>query len=92
MGNFGSIMCVGHTLGEETVFGSNSGDGSGDLSLRSESVVCSDYACVMQIDVKKLYAMNIPRRVASCGCYCPKDYQSLIYILECHFQQKNEWR
>lgn len=42
-GQFGSIMCIGHTLGEESLFSSDKGQGI----RRTESVISSDNACVL---------------------------------------------
>ncbi len=42
IGDFGSIMCVGHTFGEEILF-----CGEKDYLKRKESIVCKDQACVL---------------------------------------------
>lgn len=49
-GTFGSIMCVGHTLGEEVIFGFEAHNGV----RRTESVSSTDSSCVLQINVKAL--------------------------------------
>ena len=88
IGDFGSIMCVGHTFGEEILF-----SGDKDYLKRKESIVCKDQACVLQITASTLFAMQNPGRVALGGGHNHlNDFESIIYILECHFAQKNEWR
>lgn len=44
-------MCVGHTLGEETLFD--------QAVTRSESVVAVDDACVLQLNLKTFTLMRM---------------------------------
>ena len=83
-GSFGSIMCVGHTLGEESLFN--------QVETRIESVVAIEESCVLQLNLKTFLLMRMQRHVGAGGGNLSKDFQQLMYILESHFAQKNQWR
>ena len=79
-------MCVGHTLGEEVIFG------QGKKLVRTESVVAKMPSCVLQVrkdiflKIRRVKDRNAVSGVAS------KDFGILHYILENHFRQKQDWR
>lgn len=80
-GSFGPRMCVGHTLGEEVMFGRGK-------QFRTESVVAKVPSCVLQI--RKDIFLKIRRlkdRTAVKGV-AMKDYSILHYVLSNHYQQK----
>ena len=87
-GQFGSIMCIGHTLGEESLFSLN----KGQTIKRTESLISSDNSCVLQIDLDTYAMMRMQKHTGAGGNNIIKDYQTLNYILESHYYQKNEWR
>ena len=78
-------MCVGHTLGEETLL-------SPQTAQRHESIVANDYACVLQLNIQTFELMRAQRHVGAGGASLTKDWQLLVHILESHFVQKNQWR
>lgn len=47
-------MCIGHTMGEESLFKQD----QGQLIKRTESVVSKDYSCVLQLSVKTYESMK----------------------------------
>ena len=84
-GPFGALMCVGHTLGEEILFGPAS-------DVRTESVVAKENACVLQVNVQNFARMKSVQIAGASKDTLQRDYLVLLYILENHYIQKNEWR
>ena len=78
-------MCVGHTLGEEVLFGP-----AGEV--RTESVVAKENSCVLQVNIQVFAQLKYERLPGAGKDTLEKDYLVLLYILENHFVQKNEWR
>ena len=71
-------MCIGHTLGEEILFGAPG-------LRRTESVVAMDHSCVLQVNVKTFGYMRMQKHVVAGGGTLFKDYATLLYILESHY-------
>ena len=84
-GPFGALMCVGHTLGEEILFGQRG-------QVRQESVYAKENSCVLQTHVQILQHLKNERLAGASKETLNKDYLVLLYILENHFLQKKEWR
>jgi hypothetical protein len=47
---------------------------------------------VLQINVKTLALMRMQKHISAGGGTFVKDYQTLNFILESHYLQKNDWR
>ena len=78
-GVFGPCMCVGHTLGEEMLFGQGK-------QYRTESVLAKVPSCVLQ--VRKDVFLNVRRlkdRSSSNGL-ATKDFMLLRFILMNHYE------
>ena len=100
-GKFGSIMCIGHTLGEEILSSDSTvnyphierpNDQPLSYVKRSESVVSNDYSCVLQLNINHFNVMRIQRHIVAGGGDMLNDFAVLMYIFESHLVQKNNWR
>ena len=78
VGYFGSVMCVGHTLGEEILLGSPS-------AYRQESIQSKDASCVLQVNIKTLSHLRKQRHLQNGGTSLFEDYAKLLTILESHY-------
>jgi CRP-like cAMP-binding protein len=81
---FGIMMCAGHTLGEESL-----------LSQQAERTECcraNDHACVLVCGLQPLQNMRVQKHVQGGCSNFLKDYAMMMYVLESHFVQKEEWR
>lgn len=83
-------MCIGHTLGEEILFGH--GAGENNTIRRSESAHANAHSCVLQLNVKDFNLMRVERHLNGGAGNMLKDYAVLMYILESHFVKKKDWR
>jgi hypothetical protein len=83
-------MCIGHTLGEEILFGQ--GAGENNTIKRSESVYANGNSCVLQLNIKDFNIMRVERHLNGGAGNMLKDYAILMYILESHFVKKKDWR
>ena len=72
------MMCVGHTLGEEILFGPPG-------EVRTESVIAKDSACVLQVNVHTFAKLKTERLAGASKETLHKDYLVLLYILENHY-------
>lgn len=101
-GKFGSIMCIGHTLGEEILssdatenyphINSNNDNHPSNSIKRSESVISNDYCCILRLNINHFNVMRIQRHIVAGGGDMLNDFAVLMYIFESHLVQKNNWR
>ena len=70
---FGSLMCIGHTLGEETLFQKQ--------KYRTETVTAVTECCVLQVDSVNFSLMAIEKHVGAGGSSLVDDYNLLVQIL-----------
>lgn len=59
---------------------------------RLESVMCKDEACVLQIDLEVFQTLNKKFKDSKRQKIMNQDYKLLMYIFECHYEEKNSWR
>ena len=89
VGIFGSMMCIGHTLGEEIIFSKKKKPDYAPPT-RTESVSAKSFSCVLQIPLRAFQDLRLLRERT--GGANAKDFIILKYILENHYVKKNEWR
>ena len=71
-------MCVGHTLGEEILFGKPG-------HVRQESVYAKENSCVLQTHVNIFQHLKSERAAGASKDTLHKDYLVLLYILGNHY-------
>ena len=90
-GNFGEVIGLGWTVGEEILYGEDDNDNGKEI-LRLENCQSIGHSCLLQVSVDDLVCMSTPKPVTAGGGNLEKDYKILLSFLEKNYEVKSAWR
>lgn len=88
-GNFGEVIGLGWTVGEEILYGEDDDDKE---IIRLENCLSIGHSCLLQVSVDDLVCMATPKPVTAGGGNLEKDYKILLSFLEKNYEVKSAWR